>query len=188
MRQLDGVQFFQWDFEGTPLADLKLLLLPDRENILILPTAREAEVSKVLPALGAYADGYKVTVVGFPEWQTFTSVDHEAYFKLNTKIFTYSYVDNNTQAAHDFAVKFRNYFYTEPNNLAFKAYDMGLYFIGLAAKYRDRTLDAIEYYHQDGEFSRFGFSRMYNGQGKENQALYIVNFGSDYQLKLENLK
>ncbi len=188
MRQLDGVQFFQWDFEGTPLADLKLLLLPDRENILILPTAREAEVSKVLPALGAYADGYKVTVVGFPEWQTFTSVDHEAYFKLNTKIFTYSYVDNNTQAAHDFAVKFRNYFYTEPNNLAFKAYDMGLYFIGLAAKYRDRTLDAIEYYHQDGEFSRFGFSRVYNGQGKENQALYIVNFGSDYQLKLENLK
>lgn len=188
MRQLENIQFFQWDFEGSPLADLKLLLLPDRENILILPTAREAEVSKVLPALGVYADGYKVTVVGFPEWQTFTSVDHEAYFKLNTKIFTYSYVDNHAQAAHDFAVKFRNYFYTEPNNLAFKAYDMGLYFIGLAAKYRDRTLDAIEYYRRDGEFSRFGFSRMYNGQGKENQALYIVNFGSDYQLKLEHLK
>lgn len=188
MRQLENVPFFQWDFEGTPLADLKLLLLPDRENILILPATREAEVSKVLPSLGAYADGYKVTVVGFPEWQTFTSVDHEAYFKLNTKIFTYSYVDNQTQAAHDFALKFRNYFYTEPNNLAFKAYDMALYFIGLAAKYRDRTLDAIEYYSQDGEFSRFSFSKIYNGQGKENQSLYIVNFGSDYQLKLENLK
>lgn len=188
MRQLENVQFFQWDFEGTPLADLKLLLLPDRENILILPTTREAEVSKVLPALGVYADGYQVTVVGFPEWQTFTSVDHEAYFKLNTKIFTYSYVDNYAQAAHDFATKFRYYFHTEPNNLAFKAYDMGLYFISLAAKYHDRTLEAIEYYRQDGEFSRFGFSKIYNGEGKENQALYIVNFGSDYQLKLENLK
>lgn len=188
MRQLDNVQFFEWDFEGSPLADLKLLLLPDRENILILPTIREAEVSKVLPSLGVFADGYRVTVVGFPEWQTFTSVDHEAYFKLNTKIFTYSYVDNHSQAAHDFATKFRNYFYTEPNNLAFKAYDMGLYFISLAAKYRDRTLEAIEYYRQDGEFSRFGFSRIYDGQGKENQALYIVNFGSDYQLKLESLK
>lgn len=188
MRQLDNVQFFEWDFEGSPLADLKLLLLPDRENILILPTIREAEVSKVLPSLGVFADGYQVTVVGFPEWQTFTSVDHEAYFKLNTKIFTYSYVDNHSQAAHDFATKFRNYFYTEPNNLAFKAYDMGLYFISLAAKYRDRTLEAIEYYRQDGEFSRFGFSRIYDGQGKENQTLYIVNFGSDYQLKLESLK
>lgn len=188
MRQLDNVQFFEWDFEGSPLADLKLLLLPDRENILILPTIREAEVSKVLPSLGVFADGYQVTVVGFPEWQTFTSVDHEAYFKLNTKIFTYSYVDNHSQAAHDFATKFRNYFYIEPNNLAFKAYDMGLYFISLAVKYRDRTLEAIEYYRQDGEFSRFGFSRIYDGQGKENQALYIVNFGSDYQLKLESLK
>lgn len=188
IKQLDNVQFFPWDFEGSPLADLKLLLLPDRENILVLPTAREAEVSKILPALGVYADGYKVTVVGFPEWQTFTSVDHEAYFKLNTKIFTYSYVDNYAKATHDFAAKFRNYFYTEPNNLAFKAYDMGLYFIELAAKYRDRTLEAIEYNNRYGVFSRFGFSRMYNGQGKENQALYIVNFSSDYELILENLK
>ena len=32
-----------------------------------------------------------------PEWQAFTSVDHETYFKLNTKIFTYSYVDNTTE-------------------------------------------------------------------------------------------
>lgn len=187
MKELENVLFFKWELGGDPLGKLKPLLLPDRENIIVLPTTREADVSKVLPVLSAYADSYKITVVGFPEWQTFTSVDHETYFKLNTKLFTYSYVDNSTPAANDFAVKFRKYFYTEPNSLAFKAYDLGLYFVELAARYRDRTLEAIDYYHKDGVFSRFGFSKMPKGYGKENQAFYIVNFGSDYQLKIEAL-
>lgn len=188
MKQINNVRSFKWNLSSDPLLGIKSLLLPDRENIIVLPTTREADVSKVLPVLAAYADSYKMTMVGFPEWQTFTSVDHETYFKLNTKLFTYSYVDNNSPAALAFASKFRNYFYTEPNTLAFKAYDMGLYFMGLVAKYRDRSLEAIEYYNKDGLFSRFGFAEIKNNAGKENQALYIVNFGSDYQLKIQALK
>ena len=166
---------------------LRLQLLPDRENIIILPTTKEAEVSKILPVLSALTDGYRITVVGFPEWQAFTSVDHETYFKLNTKIFTYSYVDNTTEPAKRFALKYRKYFYTEPNNLAYKAFDMSLYFIELAAKYRDRTLDALEFYPRNGDFSRFYFQKMEGQAGKENQGFYIVNFGSDYRLKIESL-
>ena len=135
----------------------------------------------------ALTDGYRITVVGFPEWQAFTSVDHETYFKLNTKIFTYSYVDNTTEPAKRFALKYRKYFYTEPNNLAYKAFDMSLYFIELAAKYRDRTLDALEFYPRNGDFSRFYFQKMEGQAGKENQGFYIVNFGSDYRLKIESL-
>ena len=162
-------------------------LIIDRENIIILPTTKEAEVSKILPVLSALTDGYRITVVGFPEWQAFTSVDHETYFKLNTKIFTYSYVDNTTEPAKRFALKYRKYFYTEPNNLAYKAFDMSLYFIELAAKYRDRTLDALEFYPRNGDFSRFYFQKMEGQAGKENQGFYIVNFGSDYRLKIESL-
>ena len=145
MHRIGSMNFYDWNTSAVPLDGLRLQLLPDRENIIILPTTKEAEVSKILPVLSALTEGYRITVVGFPEWQTFTSVDHETYFKLNTKIFTYSYVDNTTEPAKRFALKYRKYFYTEPNNLAYKAFDMSLYFIELAAKYRDRTLDALEF-------------------------------------------
>ena len=181
------MHFYDWNTSAVPLDGLRLQLLPDRENIIILPTTKEAEVSKILPVLSALTDGYRITVVGFPEWQAFTSVDHETYFKLNTKIFTYSYVDNTTEPAKRFALKYRKYFYTEPNNLAYKAFDMSLYFIELAAKYRDRTLDALEFYPRNGDFSRFYFQKMEGQAGKENQGFYIVNFGSDYRLKIESL-
>lgn len=187
LHQLSGIQFFKWNFTEEPLVALKQLLLPDRENIIVLPATKEAEVSKILPSLSAYAENYQITVLGFPEWQTFTAVEHETFFKLNTKIFTYSYIDNQSTATQQFAQQFRRYFYTEPNSLAFKAFDLGLYFIELAAKYRDRALDAIQYYHQDGAFSRFYFEQMQEGQGKENQGFYMVTFGSDYQLKIEHL-
>ena len=187
MHRIGSMNFYDWNTSAVPLDGLRLQLLPDRENIIILPTTKEAEVSKILPVLSALTDGYRITVVGFPEWQAFTSVDHETYFKLNTKIFTYSYVDNTTEPAKRFALKYRKYFYTEPNNLAYKAFDMSLYFIELAAKYRDRTLDALEFYPRNGDFSRFYFQRMEGQAGKENQGFYIVNFGSDYRLKIESL-
>ena len=187
MHRIGSMNFYDWNTSAVPLDGLRLQLLPDRENIIILPTTKEAEVSKILPVLSALTDGYRITVVGFPEWQAFTSVDHETYFKLNTKIFTYSYVDNTTEPAKRFALKYRKYFYTEPNNQAYKAFDMSLYFIELAAKYRDRTLDALEFYPRNGDFSRFYFQKMEGQAGKENQGFYIVNFGSDYRLKIESL-
>ena len=187
MHRIGSMNFYDWNTSAVPLDGLRVQLLPDRENIIILPTTKEAEVSKILPVLSALTDGYRITVVGFPEWQAFTSVDHETYFKLNTKIFTYSYVDNTTEPAKRFALKYRKYFYTEPNNLAYKAFDMSLYFIELAAKYRDRTLDALEFYPRNGDFSRFYFQKMEGQADKENQGFYIVNFGSDYRLKIESL-
>lgn len=185
LKQVEGIHFFNWDAAPIPLDSLRTLLLPDRENILVLPTSKEADVSKILPSLSALTDGYRITVLGLPEWQTFTSVDHETYYKVNTKIFTYSYVDYASDEARRLVEKYRKYFYTEPGSLVFKAFDMGLYFIELAAKYRDRSLEALEYYDQTRGFSRFQFGRMMYGAGKENHAFYIVNFGSDYRLKLE---
>ena len=188
MKKIAGMNFFNWDALEFPLDSLRTLLLPDRENILVLPASKETTVSKILPLLSALADGYRITVIGLPEWQTFTSVDHESFYKLNTKVFTYSYVDNETPAAKHVAENYRKYFYTEPNSLVYKAFDMGLYFIDLAARYRDRTLDALEYYPGNGDFSRYRFEKRGDKAGIENHAFYIVNFGSDYRLKIENLK
>lgn len=185
LMRLEGVHSFNWDMEQVPLDSLRTLLLPDRENILVFPDTREANVSKILPLLSALTDGYQITVVGLPEWQTFGSVDHETFYKLNTKLFSYSYVDYSSPAAQDLAQKYRKFFYSEPGSLVYKAFDMGLYFIEMAAKYRDRMLAAIEYDDRSTAFSRFRFEKIQNGLGKENHGFYIIHFGSDYHLKIE---
>ena len=182
---LDGVHDFGWEMEQNPLDTLRTLLSSDQENIIVLPVAKEAEVSKVLPLLSALTDGYQITVLGLPEWQTFSSIDHETFFKLNTKLFTHSYVDYQSNEAKDMAAKYRKYFYTEPGTLVFKAFDMGIYFIELVAKYRGHALDALKNYRRTVGCTKFYFRQMSEELGKENYGFYIVNFSSDYQLKIE---
>ena len=182
---LDGVHDFGWEMEQNPLDTLRTLLSYDQENIIVLPVAKEAEVSKVLPLLSALTDGYRITVLGLPEWQTFSSIDHETFFKLNTKLFTHSYVDYQSNEAKDMAAKDRKYFYTEPGTLVFKAFDMGIYFIELVAKYRGHALDALKNYRRTVGCTKFYFRQMSEELGKENYGFYIVNFSSDYQLKIE---
>lgn len=178
---LELIRFYKWDFEEEHLEALKLLLDPDTENIIVLPTSKEADVSKILPVLSALTDGYRITVVGFQDWQNFTSVDHETFYKLNVKLFTYSYMDNYSEEAGIFSDNYRTYFSTEPHTLAAKAYDMGLYFIPLAAEYGSNTLRAIGQTDKRGWFSAFRFRQLSPDGGWENQGVYIVNYGSDYK-------
>lgn len=187
IHQIPAIHFYKWDFQEEQIESFKLILKPDQENIIILPSSKEADISKMLPVLSAFADEFKITVLGFPEWQNFTSVDHETFYKLNVKLFAYSYIDNLSESSRHFADTYRKYFYSEPHSLTNKAYDIGLYFIPLAAKFGDRMLDAVSFCEKEGVFSRFHFSRMCTDCGRENTGLYIVNYGSDYHLKLEPL-
>ena len=188
LKQMEGVRSFDWDMEETPLDSLRILFLPDKENILVLPLGEEADVSKYLTQLSTLTDVYPITVLGLPDWQNFESVDHATYYKLNTKIFTHNYVDYSKEATKAIVEKFRKYYYTEPNPLTLKAFDMGLYFIELAAKYRHNTLAALEYYDRSTDFFTFRFRKMKDGIGKENNGFYMVNFTPDFQLKVERMQ
>lgn len=188
LETLPGVRFFNWDFRAETLEGLKLMLSEEQENILILPTSRETDLTKILPVLSLLKDAYKITVVGFPDWQNFTSIDHENFYKLNVKLFTYSYVDNYAEEAKNFAAKYREYFDSEPHTLTNKAYDLGLYFIPLAARFGVHFPQAFYQADPRGVFSVFRFERMCPGCGWENRGLYIVNYGSDYKIKVEVLQ
>lgn len=188
LQQIPSINFYKWDFQEEQMEAFKLILNPDQENIIILPSSKEADVSKMLPVLSAFADEFRITVLGFPEWQNFTSVDHETFYKLNVKLFAYSYIDNLSEKGRHFADTYRSYFYTEPHSLTNKAYDLGLYFIPLAAKFGNRMLDVVAFCEREGLFSRFRFARTCQECGRENYGLYIVNYGSDYRLKIEPLR
>lgn len=188
LKDLQGVRLYNWNLEDEPVYALKYILKQDQENIIILPTTSQATASKVLQTLTALADNYKITVVGFPEWLQFTSVDYETFYKLNVKLFMYNYVDYSAESAKVFANTYRKYFHTEPNGLVNKAFDIGLYFIELTAKYRDKTLDALDYYEAPDMSSKFKFSRICDGCGRENRGFYIVHYSSDYQIRVEPVK
>ncbi|MDR0982365.1 MAG: LysM peptidoglycan-binding domain-containing protein [Culturomica sp.] len=180
-----NVKFVVWDSLVANQDTFRYEFSPKFENIIVLPTLKEADVNKMMPFLSAYTDRFKITVIGFPEWQNFNSGDHEAFYKLNTKFLTYSFVNPYAERAKWFQNYYNEFFFNTPSSLTYKAFDIITYLVPLTAIYREYTLDALLMTENEGEelFSTFDFKNIKVNGGLENKSLFIINYGSDYKIK-----
>ena len=178
---------FRWH-SHMHVDSVRRVLRPEVENIILFPTLDEAAVSRTLPVLVALSDHYRITVIGFPEWLKFTSIDEEMFYKLNVKMMTNSYVDYQGDDARKFSARHREYFHAEPNNIVNRAFDMAMYFIPLVDKERTNTLNVLRNTDSDGMFTRFRFRPMNAFGGLENRGLYLIHYDSKYNIKVTPLR
>lgn len=166
---------------------MKPLLRADVENYFIVPTENQAELSRALPILLLCKDEYKITLVGLPDWQTYTLLDVENYYRLNVSLFTYSYTDGASEAMKSFSNKFMKYFGYVPSNLACKGFDTALYFGELAFKMERGEYKTLEGVADSGVFSTFRFMPVEGAAALENRALFRVTYGRDYMLHINKI-
>ena len=178
---MEGMTICQWRPQ-MHLDSLRKIMRPGVENIILFPTINEAAASRTLPVLSALADQFRITVIGFPDWLKFTSIDEEVLFKLNVKMMTNSYVDYQGDVAKRFSAKHRNYFYSEPSNVANRAFDMVMCFIPLVDAERGNTLNALREKDISGAFTRFRFHPASGLDGLENRGLYLLNYNRNFEI------
>ncbi len=166
---------------------MKPMLRTDVENYFIVPTENQAELSRALPIILLCKDEFKVTLVGLPDWQTYTLLDIENYYRLNMTLFTYSYTDGTSNAMKNFAAKFMKYFGYAPSNLACKGFDTALFFGELAFKMAHGKYKELNGVAETGVFSTFKFMPVDGGVALENRALYGVTYGRDYILHINQV-
>jgi LysM repeat protein len=181
----DNLTLFHWD--GLSATTLKELARPEQENIILFPTLDEALASRLLPAISAWAERCRVTVVGFPEWLKFTAVDEETLFKLNLTIFQTTHVDGESARAAAFAREYRKHFHADPSIMAYKGFDQALFFFRHAAIHRERSLEALANVDETGLFTRFIFTPAPGRTGLENRGFFLVNYASSFEIKVTPL-
>ena len=164
------------------LDSLRKIMRPGVENMILFPTINEAAASRTLPVLSALADQFRITVIGFPDWLKFTSIDEEVLFKLNVKMMANSYVDYQGDVAKEFSAKHRDYFYSEPNNVVNRAFDIVMCFIPLVDMERGNTLNVLREKDISGAFTRFRFHPVSGFGGLENRGLYLINYGRNFEI------
>lgn len=176
---------FHWD--GATLPPLKELAHAGQENIILFPTLDEATASRLLPGLSAWAERYRVTVVGFPEWLKFTAIDEETLFKLNTVLFQPSHARREDPRVAAFAEKYRTFFHAEPSLMAYKAFDIAFFFVRHAAAHGERALEALTGSDATGDFTRFKFAPLPGMPGLENRGFFLINYTPAYEIKVNAL-
>jgi len=160
------------------------------KNMVLIPSAKEADVMEMLTKLEYLANFYDITVLGMPEWELFDNLELDLYTKLKTHYPTSTYIDYQKQKVKDFIELYRINFVSEPNIYSFLGYDVAYFFMN-ALKNHGREFqnclmekDVENYKH--GLMSDFDFRRTCEKCGYENFGIFILEYQKDFSLKLKN--
>lgn len=181
---------YMWNDEITADSNatlLKPLLKPDVENYFVVTVDNQAELSRALPIVLLCKDEYKVSLIGMPDWQTYTLLDVENYFRLNVSLFSYCYTGIVSNETNEFTTQFIKYFGYAPTSLACKGFDVGLFAGQLAARIDNGECDSLDGYSAKGIYSTYQLKQIEGQAAFENRSLYQVNYGRNYRLYINKV-
>jgi LysM repeat protein len=183
------IDFRELSFNATSFSkDLAAILVTTKPNLIVPVSSSVEALRKIKTPLRTLADGkpeYRLTLFGYPEWQTYTDF-LEDFFVLNTHIYTSFYANNLSKEVQRFNTKY-NYWYrknmapTYPK-YAMLGFDTGMFFISAINKYGTSFEGNIQNLAYSSIQTGFRFERVNNWSGFINTNLYIVCFNRNFTI------
>lgn len=157
-----------------------------RNNLIFVASTDEAYVINVVNRLSQLQNEYNITVIGFPDWQTWRNIDIEYLHNLKLSLYTPFYVDYSSKHTKCFINKSRKIYNYEPYivknkgyNYSFLGYDIIMYFLTALKEFGKYFPRCIDYYNINLLLSDYVFKRINNKGGFENISIYFLNYNND---------
>jgi ABC-type branched-subunit amino acid transport system substrate-binding protein len=164
--------------EYNPSLDLKSVIQEGKMNHIVLPTSNEMVVNSVLKNVSDTAILSSMTFYGFPQWLEFKNPDYRIWEQANVRVATPFFVNYEREEVKSFIALYRERFFTEPTEAAFKGFDQTLFLCkGLdesGLKMVQRTEDSPV--RMLG--STYCFKKLEDKNGFQNASIYFVGVQS----------
>ena len=161
----------------------------DYENVVITFSDDKVFILDFMRELNELRDTFPITVIGIPEWKKIDFLELEYLDNLKTQILSDAWVDYNSPWVRQFVRSYRRIYQTEPQDYAFRGYDIAWYFLSALMKYGARFEDCINYYDKDLLQLTLDFEKTPTG-GFENQFWYMLKVRdfkfNDISIRLED--
>lgn len=117
------------------LSKLGANLKPGYDNILISVAENQAYIMDLLRVLNNRRDTIQFSIIGLPAWDEMNNLETNLLSKLNVHLVTPLIVDYSDEDTKAFIQKFHSQYMIEPDELAFKGYDLNLYFMNALMRF-----------------------------------------------------
>ncbi len=192
--------FVEFKYKEGETTGLEAIFKADVENLVLIPSNDEAQVTRLIARLKTATINSKanVTLWGLPEWLKFQTVNIEDVHALNGKIFSYYALDKTNPRTKTIITRYRNWFQTEPvaispffqnatvhsnySRFSLWGYDITYFFVSAINQYGKSFNRCITSHHPYAVQSNFRFKRLNNWSGFYNEGLFIVNFTRDLKV------
>ena len=169
------------DFRKLGINGLRSMLMPDRKNVIMLPTQNEAEVSVGVSNIHTLAPNFDITIIGSNRYQQFESINQEYFHDGQLEYLAPYWPEYTAEITRSFVRRFRDYFKTEPNQYSMQGYDV-TYFFGKAVYLYgsdfSRCLNTLKLPLVQGNYH---FAPTPSG-GYINEGLHVISFTRDYKV------
>lgn len=175
--------------ESIITENIKMLMKPDMNNLFIPTSGNNPTLIQVLPQLVVSMremPEYKVTLFGYPEWQTFTTDHIESFYELGTYFYSSFYTNNLFPEAVKFTTNFRKWYSKDMANTYPKygmlGYDTAYFFLKGLSVYGGGLDDNVHKVSVTPIQTGFKFERVNTWGGFINKKVFFVNFTKNYEL------
>lgn len=175
--------------------DIRAALDPARQNVVVLSSGTSDVLAKIMAPLRQIREGspsIKLSLFGFPEWQTYAKDYIGDLFLANTCIYSVFYANNTDDKVKDFFQLYRKWYNKSMINsyprYALLGYDAGMYFIPMINRYGVNFETSLSKYRYQGLQMGYQFERVSNWGGFINLNVYWVEYRSDYTINREELR
>lgn len=161
---------------------LRSKLLSDKKNRFIVLSNNEVFVLDFLQNLSIASKGQDVEVLGTPRWLKFTSIDMQYIHGSNVEIYVPNYVDYTEAGAKAFTQDFRNFYKTEPNNYAFRGFDVAFFFIDVMRHHGPDFLGCLPNISKQNIHTPFHFKKVDTGGGYVNTEAVLIKHTDGFRV------
>ncbi|MDA3928601.1 MAG: LysM peptidoglycan-binding domain-containing protein [Prolixibacteraceae bacterium] len=189
---LDEILFTEVDFNASGSLgywQVKKVLKPTIENVIFIPTTynrkeREAMLSRAINGLNVLSENFDITLIGMSDYPRFKSINTEYFHRLKLHYLTPYHVDYSNSDVNEFIASYREAFYSEPDLMSFRGYDIATFFLHAYNNLGDGFAECIEGFSTNLLQSEFNFQKVDEFGGYMNHSLFIMNYDVDYKIKV----
>jgi len=182
------VRFHQYDFLSEGYWGLRRILSKNRQNIFIIPSDTEAQVSVAISNINSLSEDFPVTLVGMSNFQRYRSIQTEYLHHVNLKLLSPYFIDYHSVLTNSFIRDFRDNFSTEPNQFSFQGYDVAFYFMSALFHYGKGFVDCLPSHHVQLTQAEFYFDKVSRFGGYMNRGLFEVSYQKNYDTVITGVR
>lgn len=170
-------------FVATSTSELATLLKSDSENYIYYPCSKEITVNAFMTAMRSNTKNNSLTVIGDESWLQFKNFDIEYYNKTKLQIPVINYGNYSDTTMARFVSRFRTDFKTEPDQYAFKAYDIVCYYSAMLEKYGNLLAPCAVNSPMSMPSTSFKLQSIGSNSGFENKGITILKL-NEYEIQV----
>jgi LysM repeat protein len=175
-------------FNNDSINRLSHALSEQSKNVIIIASEDPPVISEVIDNVSGLSRRFNIKLFGYPVIRDLNGLDQKELFDMDILVYSPYWIDYAKKNVIHFNSQFRKKFHTQPveKSYAWQGYDIAFYFLSGLAMHGKSFIAHPELHYPDLLQSEYEFKRKNEGDGFENQKLFMIRYTKNYEVVLED--